>query len=141
MKRLKEYKVRFLPFEAEISVEKETTVLDAVKKANLPLKASCGGEGTCWECLVRIQKGNVPNKATSGLPTHIISQDFVLACQAEVLDNLTVLRPRAHDDLPGGGSRLIQPVSGYVATLVNGEVTRRNDTDTGERPGRLVRST
>ena len=56
------------------------------------------------------------------------------------LDNLTVLKPRAHQDLPGGGSRLIQPVSGYLATVVNGEVTRRNDTDTGARPGRLVRS-
>ena len=56
------------------------------------------------------------------------------------LANLTVLRPRAHQDLPGGGSRLIQPVSGYVATIVNGAVTRRDDTDTGARPGRLVRS-
>lgn len=55
-------------------------------------------------------------------------------------DNLTVGKPRSHADLPGGGSRLIQPVSGYVATMVNGEVTRQNDTDTGNRPGRLVRS-
>ena len=56
------------------------------------------------------------------------------------LDNLTVSRPRAHRDLPGGGSRLMQPVSGYVATLVNGVVTRSHDVDTGQRPGRLVRS-
>ena len=55
--------------------------------------------------------------------------------------NLTVGKPRAHQDLPGGGSRLIQPVSGYLATMVNGVVTRRNDEDTGVRPGRLVRST
>jgi N-acyl-D-amino-acid deacylase len=55
-------------------------------------------------------------------------------------ENLSVLRPRAHADLPGGGSRLIQPVSGYVATMVNGVLTRRDDTDTGARPGRLVRS-
>lgn len=54
--------------------------------------------------------------------------------------NLNVGKPRARQDLPGGGSRLIQPVSGYLATLVNGVVTRRNDEDTGERPGRLVRS-
>jgi N-acyl-D-amino-acid deacylase len=57
------------------------------------------------------------------------------------LDNLTVSRPRAHRDLPGGGVRLIQPVSGYEATMVNGVVTRRGDEDTGARPGRLVRST
>jgi N-acyl-D-amino-acid deacylase len=54
--------------------------------------------------------------------------------------NINVGKPRAHQDLPGGGSRLIQPVTGYLATLVAGEVTRRNDEDTGARPGRLVRS-
>ena len=46
----------------------------------------------------------------------------------------------AHDDLPAGGTRLMQPVEGYVATLVDGVITRENDADTGARPGRLVRS-
>lgn len=55
-------------------------------------------------------------------------------------DNLTVAPPVAYHDLPAGGTRLMQPVEGYVATLCAGEVTRRNDTDTGARPGRLVRS-
>jgi N-acyl-D-aspartate/D-glutamate deacylase len=54
--------------------------------------------------------------------------------------NLTVDAPVAHHDLPAGGTRLMQPVSGYVATLCNGVVTRENDADTGARPGRLVRS-
>ena len=57
------------------------------------------------------------------------------------LDRLSVAPPRAHHDLPAGGTRLIQPVVGYVATMVNGVVTRRHDADTGARPGRLVRST
>ncbi|MFK7918621.1 MAG: amidohydrolase family protein [Ilumatobacter sp.] len=55
-------------------------------------------------------------------------------------DNLAVNAPVAHHDLPAGGTRLMQPVSGYLATLCNGVVTRDHDTDTGERPGRLVRS-
>ena len=54
--------------------------------------------------------------------------------------NLTVSAPVAHHDLPAGGTRLMQPVSGYVATICNGEVTRDHDEDTGARPGRLVRS-
>lgn len=45
-----------------------------------------------------------------------------------------------HKDLPAGGTRLLQPASGYVATLVNGVRTRANDRDTGARPGRLIRS-
>ncbi|MBJ7426022.1 MAG: hypothetical protein JHD22_03715, partial [Ilumatobacteraceae bacterium] len=46
----------------------------------------------------------------------------------------------AKDDLPAGGRRLLQTATGYVATIVNGVVTRRMGADTGQRPGRLVRS-
>ncbi len=55
------------------------------------------------------------------------------------LDALRLELPRAEHDLPGGGLRLLQDAVGYVATIVSGVVTRRNDTDTGARPGRLVR--
>lgn len=55
------------------------------------------------------------------------------------LDALTVRRPVMHADLPAGGQRYLQPVSGYVATVVHGVQTREHDADTGERPGRLVR--
>ena len=54
-------------------------------------------------------------------------------------DSLQVRRPETHADLPAGGVRFLQPVSGYVATFVNGAQTRSNDSDTGERPGRLIR--
>ena len=54
-------------------------------------------------------------------------------------DNLQVRRPVTTADLPAGGVRFLQPVSGYKATFVNGVQTRANDTDTGERPGRLIR--
>jgi N-acyl-D-aspartate/D-glutamate deacylase len=47
--------------------------------------------------------------------------------------------PHAVQDLPAGGTRLVQPATGYVATVVYGEITRRNGIDTGARPGRLVR--
>ena len=55
-------------------------------------------------------------------------------------DNLSVDAPVAHHDLPAGGTRLMQPVTGYLATMCNGVVTREHDADTGERPGRLARS-
>src|SRR5690606_24396475 len=55
------------------------------------------------------------------------------------LGRLRLHPPRSIDDLPAGGRRVLQDASGYVATIVNGVVTRRHDTDTGARPGRLVR--
>lgn len=54
------------------------------------------------------------------------------------LENLRLLAPHAVHDLPAGGLRLLQDAVGYDATIVAGRVTRRNGTDTGERPGRLV---
>ena len=56
------------------------------------------------------------------------------------LDHLTLHPPHPIDDLPAGGRRILQEATGYVATIVNGVVTRRSDTDTGARPGRLVRA-
>jgi N-acyl-D-amino-acid deacylase len=47
--------------------------------------------------------------------------------------------PRTAYDLPSGGSRLLQESEGYLATMVNGVVTRESDQDTGARPGWLVR--
>jgi N-acyl-D-aspartate/D-glutamate deacylase len=55
------------------------------------------------------------------------------------LERLALLPPRAVRDLPAGGTRLLQGAVGYVATIVHGVVVRRDDTDTGARPGRLVR--
>jgi N-acyl-D-aspartate/D-glutamate deacylase len=54
-------------------------------------------------------------------------------------DRLTLHAPRAQDDLPAGGRRLVQDVEGYVATVVSGEVVRRDDTPTDVFPGALVR--
>jgi N-acyl-D-amino-acid deacylase len=47
--------------------------------------------------------------------------------------------PVATSDLPAGGVRMLQAATGYVLTTVAGTVTRRGGSDTGARPGRLVR--
>ncbi len=54
-------------------------------------------------------------------------------------DKLRLGAPRMVQDLPAGGQRLLQPVSGYRATLVSGEQVIDNDQVTDARPGRLVR--
>ncbi len=54
-------------------------------------------------------------------------------------DRIDLQTPELVHDLPAGGRRLLQKATGYVATIVAGEVTRREGVDTGARPGRLVR--
>jgi len=55
------------------------------------------------------------------------------------LERLHLLPPEVLHDLPAGSRRLVQRAVGYRATIVAGTVTRENDTDTGARPGRLIR--
>ena len=55
-------------------------------------------------------------------------------------ENLGLGELAIQNDLPAGGGRLMQGARGYLATLIDGVVTRRHDEDTGARPGRLVRS-
>ena len=55
------------------------------------------------------------------------------------LSRLKLHAPKLHADLPAGGKRLLQPVTGFEATLVAGTVVRTADGLTDERPGRVVR--
>ncbi|HWA61521.1 MAG TPA: amidohydrolase family protein [Caulobacteraceae bacterium] len=54
-------------------------------------------------------------------------------------DRLRLAAPEVAYDLPSGGRRLIQRASGYVATIVAGEVTYRDGEPTDALPGRLLR--
>jgi N-acyl-D-aspartate/D-glutamate deacylase len=55
------------------------------------------------------------------------------------LDRVGEAYPELVHDFPGGAPRYIQRSTGYVATLVNGEVTFRNGQHTGARAGRVLR--
>ena len=54
-------------------------------------------------------------------------------------DALQLHEPKMVHDLPAGGRRLIQEISGYRYTIVSGVVTYQDGTPTGKLPGKLVR--
>jgi N-acyl-D-aspartate/D-glutamate deacylase len=54
-------------------------------------------------------------------------------------EGLRLHAPQVVHDLPAGGRRLIQRASGYVATIVAGQVTYRDGEPTDALPGRLLR--
>ncbi len=54
-------------------------------------------------------------------------------------DGLTLGMPEMVQDLPAGGQRLLQPVTGYMASFVKGQRVIAHDQVTQARPGRLVR--
>jgi len=89
----KNHRVTFLPFDISINVPERTKIADAVKKADLPLPFPCGGEGTCGDCAVRITNGTFKAKPTATLSDQLITDGFVLACQTEITDDLTIVLP------------------------------------------------
>jgi N-acyl-D-aspartate/D-glutamate deacylase len=54
-------------------------------------------------------------------------------------EGLRLHAPKVVYDLPAGGRRLVQKASGYVATIVGGQITYRDGEPTEALPGRLVR--
>ena len=64
-----------------------------------------------------------------GAPADIVAYDFEL---------LGVLPAEVTHDLPGGEWRRVQRAEGYRFVLVNGEITIRDDEETGTCPGRLL---
>ncbi|MFT4630936.1 MAG: N-acyl-D-aspartate/D-glutamate deacylase, partial [Dinoroseobacter sp.] len=64
-----------------------------------------------------------------------------LKADINVIDHkqLSLGVPSMIQDLPAGGQRLLQPVTGYRATFVSGEQVIDNDQVLASRPGRLVR--
>ena len=90
----KKLKVKFFPFEVGVEVSSGTILLDAIKKAGLPIKATCGGKGTCGECVVQIIGGKFQIKPSASLPSELVSQNYSLSCQTKVTDNLEVQLPQ-----------------------------------------------
>lgn len=90
----KHLKVRFLPFETSFLVVPGTHLLDAIKKAGLPLKSTCGGKGTCGDCLVQILTGHVKSRPSAALSEELRKQGYVLACQTDITDPMTVQIPQ-----------------------------------------------
>jgi N-acyl-D-aspartate/D-glutamate deacylase len=54
-------------------------------------------------------------------------------------DHMRLHPPHVVHDLPAGGRRFMQKADGYVATVVNGQVTYRGGEATSALPGRLIR--
>ncbi len=87
------FKVLFHPFEARVDVAAGTSILEAANKLHLPLKATCGGKGTCGECRVQVLSGQYKCPASAALPEEVAKEGYVLACSTEIRDDLVVQLP------------------------------------------------
>lgn len=87
------YKVRFLPSEVVVNIEKGKTVLDASYKGDLFINALCGGDGTCGKCKVVLKSGKVESMPTTHITKEEAEEGYILACRTKVMDDLDVVVP------------------------------------------------
>jgi uncharacterized 2Fe-2S/4Fe-4S cluster protein (DUF4445 family) len=87
------HKITFLPHETEIEVPDGETVIHAAMEAGVHVNASCGGEGVCGKCRIRIEAGKVDGGISEKISAQDQDKGFRLACQARVKSDLTVRIP------------------------------------------------
>ncbi|MFB0564410.1 MAG: ASKHA domain-containing protein [Candidatus Aminicenantaceae bacterium] len=90
------FEIEFFPFEIKISVAPGTSILNAIKNAQIPLKTTCGGKGTCGECVVQVLSGKYKSKKSAALAERLADKGYALACLTEIIDNCTVQLPQFH---------------------------------------------
>jgi uncharacterized 2Fe-2S/4Fe-4S cluster protein (DUF4445 family) len=79
--------ITFKPSNKTITVPPGTELLDAARKADVEVKAPCGGKGTCGKCIVQITSGEVDSDSLGVLPRTSVADGYVLACKTKVIDS------------------------------------------------------
>ncbi len=86
-------KVRFLPHGKEVEVPMDTPVLRAALDAGVHINASCGGNGVCGKCRIKIEEGEVEGGISERLSKEDIEEGYRLACLATVKSDVLVRVP------------------------------------------------
>jgi uncharacterized 2Fe-2S/4Fe-4S cluster protein (DUF4445 family) len=89
--------VRFEPSGLKTEVPVGTILLEAAHKMGIYLSSICGGDGYCGKCKVIIDNREaVQARPTALLTPDEIRKNVLLACQSQVLSDVTVTVPRSH---------------------------------------------
>ncbi|MGZ3770305.1 MAG: 2Fe-2S iron-sulfur cluster-binding protein [Bdellovibrio sp.] len=88
--------ITFLPNNKDVPVShKDNTLLDFALRLGISLDHTCGGNGTCGTCLIRVVEGGEKLEARNELESEIAQDrgfeaDERLACQLTLVDGLVV---------------------------------------------------
>lgn len=87
------HRIRFLPHKKEIVYPDGKSLIQAALDAGVHVNASCGGEGQCGKCRVKIEKGTVEGGVSERLSEDEFSKGYRLACLSRVNGDLVVRIP------------------------------------------------
>ncbi len=77
--------IEFRPSGKTVQVQPQTGLLEAARQVGVEIETSCGGEGTCGRCIVRVASGEVDSRSLGLLPPAAVAEGYVLACVTHVL--------------------------------------------------------
>ncbi len=86
-------KLRFLPRNSTLEVPAGTRLIDAVRRAGLPIARACGDDLICGLCGVRILEGEVTRESrveSRAKRANRIDPELRLACAIRVRSDLTL---------------------------------------------------
>ena len=116
-----EYTVVFMPNEVSVAVPAGSTLLDAARKADVYINASCNGKGACGKCKLIVNSGEVEKAETTLLSDREKQKGYVLACQTKVSGPVEVRVPEETIQrklkVAGMGEAVTEKLQGLVTDI------------------------
>lgn len=85
--------VTFLPHDRKVEAVKGTNLIRVAMDAGIHINASCGGEGVCGKCRIRVEQGELAEGITERLNADDIAKGYRLACRAQVSEDVAIRIP------------------------------------------------
>lgn len=85
--------VRFMPANIEVAVPPGTTLLEAAHAADMPVGNSCGADGICGKCGLRLLEGVLPSASEREArvsTANRVSANLRLSCMVQVQSDVVV---------------------------------------------------
>ena len=90
---LNNYRVVFLPLNRRVQVEEHENILEAAMRAGIHINASCGGNGACGRCRIRVTSGEAVSSLATAPNGRPFADGFTLACQTAVRSDAVIEIP------------------------------------------------
>ncbi len=94
--------VTFAPAERTVTVKKNSSLIQAARKAGLHINASCGGAGVCGKCRIIVEEGRVGGGESEKLSPKDFERGYRQACTTEIIEDITVRIPEESGRQKGG---------------------------------------
>ncbi|MFQ3674967.1 MAG: ASKHA domain-containing protein [Endomicrobiia bacterium] len=87
---MEQFKIKIFPENKEITDVSDENLLYTLISNGVNIYASCGGNGTCGKCKIKILSGKYLSEKTSYLTEEEIKQNIVLACKTKIESDVEI---------------------------------------------------